>query len=184
MGSHLRGSPHPPLSRATKRLDSGQEPLPRVKERTRVNLRILVALVIFTQGCATLHNGRHQEIMVVTDPAGATVEIHCGKAQPAAVTPATIRLPRRVEECSIVLTHAGFRSETVVFDSSTSRWAWANLAGPVIGGTSGATRHSDQAFIDFLLGAFIGGAGFTIDAMTGAMWELQPARVERELVPD
>ena len=32
-----------------------------------------VAVVILTQGCATLHNGRHQEISVVTDPAGATV---------------------------------------------------------------------------------------------------------------
>jgi hypothetical protein len=148
-----------------------------------VRLTIFVALVIFTQGCATLHNGRHQEILVTTDPAGASVEIHCGKTQPAAVTPATVRLPRRVEQCSLVLTREGFRPETVVFDSSTSRWAWANLAGPIIGGTSGATRHSDQAFIDFLLGAVVGGAGFGVDAMTGAMWELQPARVELTLVP-
>jgi integrase len=33
---------------------------------------------------ATLHNGRHQEITVVSDPAGANVEVRCGKVQPAA----------------------------------------------------------------------------------------------------
>lgn len=149
----------------------------------RLHLETWIAVVIFTQGCATVHNGRHQEIEVVTDPAGASVEVHCGKAQPVAVTPTTVRLPRRVEQCSLVLTRAGFRSETVVFDSGPSRWFWANFAGPIAGGVSGATRHSDQAFVDFLFGAVLGGAGFGIDAVTGAMWELEPARVERKLVP-
>jgi hypothetical protein len=148
-----------------------------------VNLKIFVAVILFTQGCATLHNGRHQEITVVSDPAGANVEVRCGKTQSAGVTPTTVRLPRHVEQCSLVLTRPGFHSETVVFDSSPNRWFWANLAGPIVGGVSGATRHSDQAFIDFLFGAFLGGAGFGIDALTGAMWELEPARVERKLMP-
>jgi hypothetical protein len=149
-----------------------------------VKLKTFVAVVIFTQGCATLHNGRHQEIRVVSDPAGANVEVRCGKMQPAAVTPTTVRLPRRVEQCSLILTRPGFHSETVVFNSSPSGWAWTNLAGPIVGGVSGATRHSDQAFVDFLLGALLGGAGFGIDALTGAMWELEPAKVERKLVPE
>ena len=148
-----------------------------------MNLKAVVAVVLFTQGCATLHHGRHQEVPVVSDPPGATVEVRCGKAQPPAVTPATVRLPRRVEECSLTLTRPGFQSETVVFHSSPSRWFWANFAGPIAGGMSGATRQSDQAFIDFLIGAVLGGAGFGIDALTGAMWELEPARVERKLVP-
>jgi hypothetical protein len=149
-----------------------------------VNFKTLIAVVMFTQGCATLHNGRHQNVSVVSDPAGATVEVRCGKAQPAAVTPATVRLPRKVEECSITLSKPGFQSETVVFATSPNRWFWANFAGPIIGGTSGATRHSDLAFIDFLVGAFIGGIGFATDAITGAMWELEPAKVERKLVPN
>ncbi|HEX7832646.1 MAG TPA: hypothetical protein VF787_23520 [Thermoanaerobaculia bacterium] len=148
-----------------------------------MNLKTLIAVVLFTQGCATLHNGRHQSVSVTSDPAGATVDVHCGKAQPPALTPATLRLPRKVEECSIVLSKPGFQSETVVFDTSVSRWFWANFAGPIIGGASGATRHSDLAFIDFLAGAFVGGVGFAVDAITGAMWELEPARVERKLVP-
>ena len=148
-----------------------------------MNFKTLVAVVMFTQGCATLHNGRHQEISVVSDPAGANVEVRCGKLQPAAVTPTTVRLPRRVEQCSLILTRPGFQSETVVFDSGPSRWFWANFAGPIVGGVSGATRHSDLAFLDFLFGAFIGGVGFSIDALTGAMWELEPGKVERKLVP-
>ena len=147
-----------------------------------MNLRLLAALVLFTQGCATVHNGRHQEVSVVTDPAGANVEVRCGKPQPVAVTPTTVRLPRGAEECSLILTRPGFQSETVVFDPTPNRWVWANFAGPIIGGASGSTRHSDQAFIDFLIGAVLGGAGFGIDAITGAMWEVEPARVERKLV--
>lgn len=149
-----------------------------------MNLRIVIAVVMFTQGCATLHNGRDQEIRVVSDPAGANVEVRCGRPQPAAVTPVTVRLPRRVDECSLILTHPGFHPATVVFESSPSVWVWANFAGPIVGGAIGATRQSDQAFVDFTIGALLGGAGFGIDALTGAMWELEPATVERKLVPE
>ena len=148
-----------------------------------MNLKTLVAVVILMQGCATVQNGRHQEIRVVTDPAGAAVDVRCGKPQPAAVTPATVRLPRRVEECSLLLTLPGFQSETVVFESSPNGWVWWNFAAPAAGGTIGATRHSDQAFIDFLFGALIGGVGFGVDALSGAMWELEPAEVDRKLRP-
>jgi hypothetical protein len=150
-----------------------------------VNLKTqtFVAVVILTQGCATLHNGRYQEIRVVTDPAGATVEVRCGKQQPAAVTPTTVRLPRRVEQCSLILTQPGFYSETVVFDSSPSHWVWGNFAAPIAGAASGTTRQSDQAFVDFFFGALLGGAGFGVDALTGVMWQLEPAKVERTLAP-
>jgi hypothetical protein len=152
----------------------------------RMNLKIMtfVAVVVLTQGCATLHHGRHQEIRVVTDPAGATVEVRCGKPQPATVTPTSVRLPRRVEQCSLILTRPGFHSETVVFESSPSGWVWGNFAAPVAGAASGTTRQSDQAFGDFFLGALLGGAGFGVDALTGAMWQLEPAKVERKLAPE
>lgn len=145
---------------------------------------IVLAILVLAQGCATVHNGRHQDISVVTDPPGANVEVRCGKPQAVAVTPATIRLPRRVENCSILLTRAGFRPETVVFESGPSGWVWGNFAGPAIGGAVGATRQSDQALIDFLVGALIGGASFGVDALSGAMWQLEPARVERTLTPN
>lgn len=150
----------------------------------RVNLKIFIAVAMLTQGCATLHNGRHQEIEVVTDPAGATVEVRCGRPQSAVVTPTTVRLPRRVEQCSLILTRPGFHSETVVFASSPSGWVWGNFAAPIAGAASGTTRQSDQAFGDFFLGALLGGAGFGIDALSGAMWQLEPVKVERKLVPE
>lgn len=148
-----------------------------------MKLEIIVAMALFSQGCATVHHGRHQEISVVSDPAGANVEVRCGKPQQATVTPTTVRLPRRVEHCSLTLTHPGFQSETVMFDSGPSGWVWANFAAPLAGGISGATRGSDLAFFDFLVGALIGGVGIGIDAMTDAMWHLEPAKVERKLVP-
>lgn len=148
-----------------------------------MNLKIVVAVIIFTQGCATLKNGRYQEVGVVSDPAGANVEVRCGRMQPTAVTPTTIRVPRRADQCSLILTRPGFHPETVMFDSRPSGWVWANFAGPVVGGLSGATRQSGLAFLDFLFGVFLGGVGFGIDALTGALWELEPAKVERKLVP-
>ena len=130
-----------------------------------------------------LCNGRYQELSVVSDPAGADVEVRCGKPQPAAVTPATVRLPRRVDGCSLILTRAGFSPETVVFDSAPGGWVWANFAAAIAGGAIGATRQSDQAFVGFLVGAFFAGAGIAIDAMTGAMWQLEPAGVDVRLRP-
>jgi hypothetical protein len=148
-----------------------------------MNVRIFLAMAILTQGCATVHHGSYQEVMVVSDPAGAGVEVRCGKAQPAAVTPVTVRLPRRADACSLVLTRDGFQSETVTFDSVPSGWVWANFGWPIAGGAVGATRGSDQAFVDFLAGALLGGIGFAVEAMTDAMWELEPEKVERKLVP-
>jgi hypothetical protein len=148
-----------------------------------VKIAGLVAVVLLTQACATVHHGRHQDVSVATDPPGATVDVRCGKEQPSAVTPATVRLPRRAEHCSLVLTHPGFQPETVVLESRPSGWLWGNFAGPVGGGAIGATRGSDQAFVDFLAGALIGGIGFGVDALTGAMWELEPNAVARKLTP-
>jgi hypothetical protein len=99
-----------------------------------MNLRTPVAVVMFTQGCATVHNGCYQELSVVSDPAAA--------------------------------------------DSR-----FANFAAAIAGGAIGATRQSDQAFVDFLVGAFFAGAGIAIDAMTGAMWQLEPAGVDVRLRP-
>jgi hypothetical protein len=153
-------------------------------EGASLNLKALLAVIVLLQGCATAHNGRHQEIPVLTDPAGATVEVRCGQSQPIAVTPTTIRVPRRVDQCSLLLTRSGFRSETVVFESNVSGWVWTNFAAPALGGAAGATRQSDQAFVDFLVGATIGGVAFAVDALTGAMWQFEPARVERKLIPE
>ncbi len=141
-------------------------------------------MVLFAQGCATVQNGRQQEVPVDSDPAGAAVVIHCGRPQRAAVTPTTVRLPRRADPCSLTLTRPGFQPETVAFDSVPSRWVWANFAAPIAGGAVGATRQSDQAFVDHLIGVILGGLGFAVDAVTRAMWELEPAKVERKLVPD
>ena len=148
-----------------------------------MNRKPLVLLLVLAVGCATVHHGRDQEIRVVTDPAGASVQVRCGKPQAEVVTPATVRLPHRAEHCSLLLTLAGFSPETVVFESSPSPWVWANLAVPAVGGAIGATRQSDDAFLDFFLSALIGGMGFGIDALSGAMWQWEPASVERKLTP-
>lgn len=149
-----------------------------------MNRIVIVLAAVLLQGCATAHNGRHQDVEVVTDPAGATVEVRCGNPQPVAVTPTTVRLPRGVDDCSLVLTRTGFRPETVAFESTVSGWVWGNFAATAAGGVAAASRQSDDAFIDILIGGVLGGAGFGIDAMTGAMWQYEPPRVVRTLTPE
>jgi hypothetical protein len=142
-----------------------------------------MAFLLALSGCATVHHGPSQAIAVSSVPAGADVEVRCGKAKGEGKTPTTVRLPRRADPCSLELTLEGYQPETVVFDTHPSRWAWGNFGPVIAGGVSGATRHSDQAFVDFLIGALFSGIGFSVDAISGSMWELEPAVVERDLTP-
>lgn len=150
-----------------------------------MNLRPFLAVAMLTlSGCATLHNGRHQKVSVVTDPAGAAVQVQCGKVQTEAVTPTTVRLPRRFESCSLTVTRPGFRSETVVFDQHPSHWVWGNFAAPVAGVVAGGAGKQILQTPEFWLGYISGGLGFALDALTGAVWKLEPAKVELKLAAE
>jgi hypothetical protein len=148
-----------------------------------VNLKIVLAVILFAQGCATVHDGGHQEVRVASEPAGATVEIHCGKPQASTVTPAVLHLSRRAESCALLLTRSGFRPEVVTFDSQPGGWT-SNFAAPVTGGAVSATRRTQYAFVGFLAGWRLGGLGFGMNAFTDATWYRRPVEVHVSMTPE
>lgn len=145
---------------------------------------IVVACAILTAACSTMQHGRYQTIRVESDPSGATVENRCGRAAPAhAITPVNLRVPRRTDSCSIVVSHDGFHAETITFESSLNRSFWMNFAPAGVGMASGMARSSEASFLDFIGGATVSGIFFGIDALTGALWRWSPTTVNVKLLP-
>jgi hypothetical protein len=87
-----------------------------------------------------------------------------------------VRLPRRVVQ--------SFAHPDTGRLSSRGGGVWADFAAPTAGRSDRCDRRSDQAVVDFLLGSFLGGAGIAIDAISGAMWQLEPDRVELRSRPE
>src|SRR5687768_15537407 len=89
---------------------------------------LLCAVMVGLTGCATVKNGRYQMVEVTSNPAGADVTIACGmEPQAAVVTPATIRISRRAQPCTLTVNSDGHQPQTVSFERKTSRLFWYNL---------------------------------------------------------
>ena len=121
------------------------------------NLVILLILgsAVLLSSCATVAHGRFQQVPVVSDPAGAAVQVDCGRgAHDAGVTPVVVKVRRKADFCTLTLTHDGYRSTTVTLSRRWSGWIWGNL----------------------LLGdAFLAGA--VVDLADGAFYTRTPRKV-------
>jgi hypothetical protein len=147
-------------------------------------MRWTLIVALLATGCATVQNGRYQQVPVNTDPAGAEVRVACGGTTATHVTPVVLRLPRGAEVCSLTLTKAGYRTEQVEFDTSASKRFWWNFVPVGIAVPISMSRGSDQAFVDFLVGGTATGIGFGLDALSDAMWVLHPTEVSLKLNPE
>src|SRR5687767_4309241 len=84
--------------------------------------------ILLLAGCGTITHGRYQNIPVTTSPAGAAVSLRCGTA-PAidAVTPTTIRVPRKPETCELTLRHEGYEQQVISLQRKRSPRFLMNL---------------------------------------------------------
>ena len=95
----------------------------------------LIAGVIFavnTSGCATLVNGRNQEIAVSSTPSGATVKT--GDVQ--TTTPGKLTL-RRNEDHELTFTKDDFPERQIKLESTGSWWLLGNVVWGLFGGVIG-----------------------------------------------
>ena len=159
-----------------------------------VKTLLALSILILTARCATIANGRFQQVPVTSDPAGANIRVACGgPAVDAGTTPANLKLRRSAASCSITLSKAGFRDHSITFQRSTSGWFWANAAGLGLLGEVGvelATGPPIYVFDDassddrqvngvgFVAGTLL---GMWIDHMTGAQYRFRPERVDVKL---
>lgn len=75
----------------------------------------LLAAVLLSAGCASLYYPSHDDVQVVTDPAGAVAS--CGDAQ--VVTPGSLRIPRRKTDAVVVRVELeGYEAREVVIARS------------------------------------------------------------------
>jgi hypothetical protein len=112
-----------------------------------------------------------QRIPVDSEPAGAVVYTEdCGPGSTSeARTPGVIWVSRRAERCALTFTTPGYALQRVVLTREIAEEFLQNID-----------------FLDadsFFIGGFLTGAGFGIDALTGALFEQHPNDVFVSLVP-
>lgn len=85
-----------------------------------VQASFLGLAMLMTTGCATLAHGRHQDMVIQSDPPGALLHVN---GTPSGVTPATVQL-RRSRPAVLRLEREGFQPVEVRIRRKPSRWLW------------------------------------------------------------
>ncbi len=119
---------------------------------------ILFTIVAFTallSGCASLVNGKYQDIKVSSNPSNATITVEPGDHK-ALKTPATLSLERKQGPYMLTIAMPGYKESKIYLKASTSGWVWGNV----------------------LIGGII---GMIVDHSTGAANVLEPAEVKANL---
>src|SRR5687767_15948642 len=89
---------------------------------------ILLGSVLFLGGCASIANGRFQQVPVISSPAGADVTADCGRgAKAVGQTPVVVKVSRKADRCVITVDKAGYSEHSVVLKRHVSGWVWGNM---------------------------------------------------------
>jgi len=116
-----------------------------------------VLALLFFGGCATIMHGTKQDISIASDPPGAKAIIN----NISVTTPSTIPLQRK-HTYRVEISKPGYESKTARVDKNFSAWYLVNI--PFISVAGGLI-------------------GLIIDAVNGAMWNLDPDEVRVHLEP-
>ena len=115
----------------------------------------LVVMLLHLSACATTFCGRSQVVRVAAQPSDATVQTGDAAREGSSDMPLT-----RSQNHTVQVERTGFTPQTVEIDRQVNEWFWLNfLWGP-----------------GFVL-------GMAVDAVTGAMWNLDPPAVDVALQP-
>ncbi len=109
---------------------------------------------LYVSGCATIMQGKKQDIVVESSPSGATVKTSEGQR---ITTPGTLVLVRK-RDVVVTVEKEGYESSSQVMKKEWSWWLVGNI----------------------LLGGII---GIAVDFTTGAAYDLNPEHLNVQLVP-
>lgn len=112
-----------------------------------------LAAVLSLNACATIMNGKQQDVAFTSTPGGATVFVD---GQNMGVTPTSLSLARK-DSHVVRLDLAGYQPYEMTLERGVSGWVWGNL----------------------LFGGLI---GLVVDVTTGSMYKLKPEQVNGTLV--
>ena len=151
--------------------------------------------VLLSAGCASMVNGRMQNVPVTSTPPHAAITLACPGEEPrhAGYTPATIVLRRADEGCEITLSKLGYYEETIRFYRRHSVVTALDVVpGVAIGAVGGLFAYLGSLTVlpepvanDIGESAFQAGvaAPFAADERSGAAFEQVPDRVSVRLAP-
>lgn len=136
-----------------------------------------VSLCLFagacSSGCATVINGRIQQVAVASDPPGARVYVN---GAPAGVTPVFVEVPRRDPDLELRLEKKGYEPTRLTLPRSRSGWSWGN---PLLAGMP-INDYSVESWMAAM--AVYGVLGSLWDSETGGGWK-RPTHVRATLGP-
>jgi hypothetical protein len=157
--------------------------------------RLLLLVALFTAGCASMVNGKFQNIPVTSTPPHAAIELACPGREPAhaGYTPATLHLLRQDDGCTITLSKLGYDEETIRFERAVSPATALNVVpGTVLGAASGLFAYlGSLVVLPEPIASDIGNSAFAaaasapeaVDERTGAAFELVPREIHVRLAP-
>ena len=127
----------------------------------------IVGASLFAGGCASIVHGGNRSISIATQPPGATASVRKTGGDVMDVvavekTPCTVSLdPKKGyfagQSYTLRLEMAGYKTTEMELTSKMSGWYWGNL----------------------LFGGLIG--MLAVDPATGAMWNIEPEKIDRKL---
>ncbi len=145
-------------------------------------------LCVLTTGCATMVNGRHQELSVDSYPSGAAIEVDCGEGPRAAgSTPAKVTVKRAAERCLLTLNRAGYEPKMIELTRRESRAMKLNaafglpsavvlgIAGALIGSTVNGAETGAEIGVE--AGFDLGNIGATELDKKGGGWTWVPGSI-------
>lgn len=135
-----------------------------------------------SSGCATLWRDTTQTVEITTIPPGANVRVDDQEI----VTPGKLKLPRTAENIEIKITKVGYLPQYAYVSRHTNNSVWLNVFLIPVGVVFGvaATLLFDAA--GAIVGLLIFGTpavGPMIDYRSGAVYNLEPERIEIVLKP-
>jgi hypothetical protein len=155
------------------------------------SLRLLPPLLLacLATGCATVFHGAHQDVLVETDPPGATASAEGQKV----ATPGVLKLHRKHKDLEVLVEKEGYVSRRVTLTRKDSGLIWANMGFLPVGVAAGASIGASTAsgwnvFVHMGTGGVMGGvtlplATIGIDHATGAAYKLDPPTTVLRLQP-
>jgi hypothetical protein len=134
--------------------------------RQSITLGLSTTFVLLFFGCATIINGRHAEVAIKSQPAGAQVSVQNEKGETVATskTPSRVTLKRsnglfrKAPRYTAFIEKPGYETAQVSINPKWNPWILGNV---VIGGI----------------------VGLAADSATGAIWRYAPAEIDRHLDP-
>lgn len=133
----------------------------------------LAVLAMMFAACATVQHGPVQRIHVDSEPSDAVVRTElCGPGATKKVrTPGVVWVSRRAERCTLTFSAPGYEAERVMLRRELAQEFLDNAEFLDVCG--GNVLDCDDELL-FLVGGTLAGAGFGIDAITGALFEQHP----------